>query len=327
MPVVGSPPELKTAVAKPTPAEDGAQTDSALQALGRQLAALPLRVRVSVAAVALMIVGLYAPTVIRLAAIWNEDPDYSHGYLVIPASLLFALISFQRLDARAWSVATSASAMVLGAVEIVLGVALHAIGFIFDISMLDVLSLVCVLRGSVLLVAGPQVNAAFAFPAMFLLFLAPLPPIVHQSLAIFMQQLVAAVSTFTLDLFGVPIYRSGYVVHLPHDYVMTVGEACSGLRSMIAIVALAVAMGFVTNGPTWYRWTLGLLALPVAGLTNCLRVVLTGVILMNLGKGWADGFMHTMEGMVMIVVAAAIMLAISYGLLRMDARTPSTRAA
>jgi exosortase len=295
--------------------------------LAQCLAAVPPKTRLAMAAVAALIGGLYLPTLIRLSEIWNEDPDYSHGYLVIPASLIFAYISFQRLDSRAWSLATTNGAMLLGVVEIVLGFGMHAVGFLFDVLMLDVLSLVCVVRGSVLVIAGPQVNAAFAFPAMFLLFLAPLPPLVHQSLALFMQQLVAAVSTVTLDIFGVPIYRSGYIIHLPHDYVMTVGEACSGLRSMIAILALAVALGFMANGPLWYRWTLGLLALPVAGLTNCLRVVLTGVILMNFGPQWADGVMHTMEGMVMVVLAAAIMLGISYGLLRMDARTPSTRAA
>jgi exosortase len=289
--------------------------------LRARAAALPLATRCLWGTMAAAIALLYLPTLLRLYPIWNEDPDYSHGFLVLPASLGFAYICAQRLQARAWSFDSTTGTAVMACVEIVIGLFLHVVGYLFDVSVVDVLSLVCVVRGSLLLVAGPQVNAAFAFPAMFLLFMAPLPPVVHQGLAIFMQQTVAAVSTFTLDVFNVPVYRTGYIMHLPQGYVMEVGEACSGLRSMIAIVALSVALGFLMNGPRWYRWTLALLALPVAGLTNCLRVVLTGVILMNLGKPWADGIFHTLEGMVIVMLAAAIQLAISYGLLRMDTRT------
>ena len=269
-----------------------------------------------VASVVAALVALFAPTFARLLAIWSEDPDYSHGFVVIPASLYFAYVAWQRAQERGETLHLAGDARWQGGLSILLGVVLHWAALLFDVLVVDVLAFIFVLRGVLKLVAGRRINEVFSFPALFLLFMAPLPPPVHQGVAIFMQQTVAAASTLVLDLCGVPVHREGYLIHLPRGYLMEVGEACSGLRSMIAIIALAVALGFMTNGPKWYRWTLGLMALPIAGLANCIRIVLTGVILMNLGREYAEGLFHQLEGAVLIALAALMLMGLSYFLLQ-----------
>ena len=273
------------------------------------------------------LVALFAPTFARLLAIWSEDPDYSHGFVVIPASLYFAYVAWQRAQEQGKPLELAADARWQGGLSILLGVVLHWAALLFDVLIVDVLALIVVLRGVLKLVAGRRINEVFAFPALFLLFMAPLPPPVHQAVAIFMQQTVAAASTLVLDLSGVPVHREGYLIHLPRGYLMEVGEACSGLRSMIAIIALAVALGFMTNGPKWYRWTLGLMALPIAGLANCIRIVLTGVILMNLGREYAEGLFHQLEGAVLIALAALMLMGLSYCLLQCSAPAAKPEAA
>lgn len=263
--------------------------------------------------------ALFAPTFARLLAVWSEDPDYSHGFVVIPASLYFAYVAWQRAEEQGKPLALAGDARWQGGLSILLGVGLHWAALLFDVLIVDVLALIVVLRGVLKLVAGRRINEVFAFPAMFLLFMAPLPPPVHQAVAIFMQQTVAAASTMVLDLSGVPVHREGYLIHLPRGYLMEVGEACSGLRSMIAIIALAVALGFLINGPKWHRWTLGLMAMPIAGLANCIRIVLTGVILMNLGREYAEGLFHQLEGAVLIALAALMLIGLAYCLLQWSA--------
>ncbi|HTN77131.1 MAG TPA: exosortase/archaeosortase family protein, partial [Pirellulaceae bacterium] len=274
------------------------------------------------------VVALYIPTFIRLVKFWWVDPDYSHGFLVIPASLFFCGIAWQRFQTEAAHhqlAATDSRGVIWGALEIALGFVLHLLGLAFDFYLVDVISLICILRGTLLLVAGPAWNRAFAFPALFLIFLAPLPPVAHQKLAIFMQQSVALVSTTILDACGVPIHRQGYLMHIP-GYTMEVGEACSGLRSMMAILALAVAIGFLVNGSQRYCWILTMLALPIAGAANCLRVVLTGIIMLTLGREYAVGVYHEMEGMVLEAIAAGILVTVAFALLRYDRPTTTAGA-
>ncbi len=265
-----------------------------------------------------VVLAMFAPTFQRLLHLWNIDPDYSHGYLVGPASIFFAAIAWQRFQEQGSTALSATSGSVIyGVLEILFGVALHLLGLLFGVLLVDVLALICVLRGSLLLIAGPAWNKAFAFPILFLIFMAPLPPQAHQALAIFMQQTVASVSSLILNACGVDTYREGYFMHIP-GYVMTVGEACSGLRSMMAILALAVAIGFMVNGSRFFSWTLTALALPVAGLANCLRVVLTGLIMLYIGREYAEDMYHTLEGVVMSAVAAGLLVAVAFGLWKLE---------
>jgi exosortase/archaeosortase family protein len=76
----------------------------------------------------------------------------------------------------------------------------------------------------------------------------------------------------------------------------------------------------LANGSRFYCWTLIALALPIAGFANCIRVILTGVILMTLGREYAEGLAHALEGMVIVGLAAAILVAVAWGLGKIEGR-------
>jgi exosortase len=249
---------------------------------------------------------LYGRSFAELVASWNRDPNYSHGFLVPLLSLGFAAMAWSRIGAPLRR-SVSAKSTGLGLAEIVLGLACHAAAQFLGHLFLDVVGLICVLRGTLLVLGGNDVNKAYGFAALFLVFMAPLPMAWYQPIAILMQGWVSGISAQVLDVCGAAVYREGYLIHLP-DYTMEVGQACSGLRQLTAVLALSVALGHLSGRSAAYKWTLALLALPIALAANCFRVVLTGVILMWFGPRWAEGAFHTLEGLVVVALAALFML-------------------
>jgi exosortase len=265
-----------------------------------------------------VVVAIFWDSLQQLEQVWQIDPSYSHGYLVPLASLGFAILAWNRGQPN-FSDALGKRGMATGVAEVLLGLAMHAAGWLLSLLILDVVALICVIRGLLLLVGGPSVNAKFGFAALFLIFMAPLPGAVQQPLALWMQHFVSLISAASLEILGIAAYRQGYMIHLS-DYTMEVGEACSGLRQLTAVLALAVAMGELYQASTPTRWLLALLALPVSIAANCFRVTMSGVIMVFFGAKWAEGVFHTLEGLAVILMAAATLLAIAWGLVRLEQR-------
>jgi exosortase len=286
---------------------------------------LPATVVAFLAVIAAAIAIIAWPTLIKLVHVWNVDPDYSHGFLVIPASLVFCGVAWNRWQAQRQtqvkaSPAPRSGGLVTGGAEIVLGLLLHWVGLLFDVPLVDVVGLICLLRGTVLLVAGEEFNRAMAFPVLFLIFMAPLPPSMQQSIALFMQQMVAIVSAGILDLFNMRVFREGYIIHLAHEGAgtlrMEVGEACSGMRSMTALLALSLAIAFLLNGSRGYWWLLALCGLSAAIVANIIRVVMCAPIMVFLGKQYAEGTYHQAHGLVLEGAAAVVLVIVAFALLK-----------
>lgn len=263
-------------------------------------------------------VAIFWDALRQLERIWNIDPSYSHGYLVPLASLGFAWLAWKR-GKPDFTAALTGQGIATGVAEVVLGLALHAAAWLLSLLILDVVALICVVRGLLLLIGGPSVNAKFGFAALFLIFMAPLPAIWQQPLALGMQHFVSTISAAALETLGIAAYRQGYMIHLS-DYTMEVGEACSGLRQLTAVLALGVAMGELYQSAKISRWSLALLALPVAVAANCFRVTMSGVIMVFFGAKWAEGVFHTLEGLAVILMAAAGLLVIAWGFIRLEQR-------
>lgn len=316
------PAEGKTLRAGPPPAQPGvpeavAARDS-YQHLARTLALAGL-------ALGALVVLIFWDSLRQLREVWDKDPSYSHGYLVPLACMGFAILAWQRGKPDLTG-AVSRSGMIPGAAEIVLGLVLHAGAWLLSTLLLDVVALICVVRGLMLLVGGPSVNQKFGFAALFLIFMAPLPPPVYQATALWMQHFVSVISAAALEIMGIAAYRQGYIIHLS-DYTMEVGEACSGLRQLTAVLALGVAMGELYQNGRTVRWLLAILALPVAVGANCLRVTLSGVIMVLFGAKWAEGVFHTLEGLATILLAAGVLLALASALARWEQRRGKAQGA
>src|SRR5205807_7292110 len=110
-----------------------------------------------------------------------------------------------------------------------------------------------------------------------------------------LQTLAAENATNVLDLFGVPVLRDGNVIHLSR-VTLGVTEACSGIRSLISLLALAVAWGYLSIPSLAGQVALAVVAVPITIVANAGRIVATGLIAQWFGMQYAEGFFHSFSG-------------------------------
>src|SRR5262245_26049103 len=240
---------------------------------------------------------LYWPILWKLVSDWWSDPNYSHGFLVP----LFSgyLIWQRRRQLAALPVRGSWTA---GLPVLLFGLGLLVLGEVGAERFLAASSLVVVLAGLVLLHLGVSIARRLTFPWAYLLFSIPVPSIVFYAIAFPLQQLAAANAAWTLDLLGVPVLLDGNVIHLS-QITLGVTEACSGIRSLVSLLAVAVAWGALTYGRWWATGLLAATALPITVIANAGRVVTTGLIGQYIGFEYAMGVFHTLAGWLIFLIA------------------------
>lgn len=249
--------------------------------------------------------SLYAAVLPALVMDWFADPDYSHGFLVPVLSGYFVWQRRQTLAALAvqpcwWGLAV----LLIGVCGLLLGnIAVEF--FLMRTSMLVVLT------GLVLYLLGWHYFRVLCFPIAFLLFMIPLPAILLNTITLPLQMRAAEVATFALHLVQIPVYREGNMIFLLHT-TLEVVEACSGIRSLVSLLALAVVCATITQRQVWKQWGLVLSAVPIALTANALRIWGTGVMAHVYGTQLAEGFYHTFAGWLIFVVAFALLLAESF---------------
>jgi exosortase len=175
-------------------------------------------------------------------------------------------------------------------------------------------SLIVIVVGLVLLHFGSGMLRALAFPLLFFLFMVPMPAIFFYAITARLQNLAAESGASVLDLLGVPILLDGNVLHLSR-ITLGVTEACSGIRSLMTLVALGVAWAYLMLPKFWMRVVLVVSVLPITILANAGRIVMTALVGRWLGVEYAEGFFHFFSGWLIFVLALLGLLAV-HGLLR-----------
>ena len=253
--------------------------------------------------VALGFAVVYHHVIVKLVHDWATDENYSHGFLIVPIALYLAWERHARLKEAprnpSWVglLAIVASLAVLGAGT--LGAEL----FLTRISMLGVLA------GIVLFLYGWRHLRILAFPIGFLLLMIPLPAILFNQIAFPLQLLASRFGEAMLTLTGVPVLREGNVITLANTS-LEVAEACSGIRSLVSLLTLAIVYGYVVDHRTWTRVTIALASVPVAIVANGLRVAGTGIAASHWGPEAAQGFFHEFSGWLVFVVAFILLFAV-----------------
>lgn len=250
---------------------------------------------------------LYYPILYPMVVQWNNDPDYSHGFLI---PFIAAYFIWER---RHHILARPPQPDRLGMVLMGIGLSLLLVGLVGAELYLQRVSLLIVLAGGVLLILGRATLKVLAFPIGFLLFMIPLPAIVVNAIAFPLQLFAAKTATYCLDTFGIPVLREGNVIVLASTK-LEVAEACSGIRSLQALVALGTVFAYFSQPRVWKRWVLVMLSIPIAIAANAVRVSGTGVLAHYWGTEAAQGFYHTFEGWLIFLVAFVFLLLAGFAL-------------
>jgi exosortase len=276
-----------------------------------------VRVRSYKAPAPLLVAGLafivcFWRPIVTLGRDWWTDPDAGHGLLLFPVAGYLAWKSgfvAEPRPQRAWGLSLLALSVLL---RFVSGLAAE----LFTMRM----SLVGATMGLVFYVYGVRQVLRWWLPWLLVLLSVPLPAVVLGSLALPLQLMASRWGASLLELRSVPVHLAGNVIQLPGQSLF-VTEACSGLRSLTALIALGVLVGGLWLRSPWSRVILVLLAIPVAMGLNAIRVFLTGFLVFYVAPSLAEGFIHMTEGWVIFVVAFAILGAVALGLATLERRT------
>jgi len=251
---------------------------------------------------------MYGSVLKALVLQWWNDPDYGHGFFV---PLFSGYILWQQRE-RWLSARTKPSNF--GFVVMLGAVCLLFLGSLGAELFTSRFSLLLLLAGMILFLSGWDLLRAVSFPLGFLVLMIPIPVIIYNKITFPLQLLASRVASSFLEFIGVPVLRDGNVLILS-NYSLEVVEACSGIRSLMSLVALAVAYGYLAEPRRWVRFVLVLLMVPIAIVTNAIRITGAGVLAHRFGPAAAEGFLHEFSGWV-IFLAALLLMFLSHGILR-----------
>jgi len=125
-----------------------------------------------------------------------------------------------------------------------------------------------------------------------------------------MQLFSSAVTEEVVRLLGIPIFREGNVLHLAQT-TLEVVDACSGLRSLTTMFALAAALAWFTDLSLWKKWVLFFLAAPVAIFANTIRLTATAALASIYGEKVAQGFLHEFSGIFTFIFGLMLLLVLN----------------
>ena len=263
----------------------------------------------------LLLAILYRGVVPDMVHQWSEDANYSHGFVV---PLIAAYFVYDRrqalLDAAVEPWWPGFALFCCGLLQLV-------IGWLGTEYFTMRSSLVVTLAGLTLFFFGKRLFRLLLLPLGYLLFMVPLPYIVYDLVAFPLKLFVTRASISFLKLAGVVVMREGNIILLPNT-TLEVADACSGIRSLISLLALAVAYSFFIRISSLKRCLLVLAAIPIAVCANAFRVIGTGFLAQYWGARAAEGFFHEFAGLAVFVVAVAALVSLGALLSRPDRGTP-----
>ena len=243
---------------------------------------------------------VYLPVLIDLVSDWYHDANYSHGFLVPLISGY--LIWRKRHDLAETEIAASRSGLFLVAAGLLIFIIGNAASEYFTVRF----SLVVTIFGIVLYQYGRPVVSKIWFALLFLLFMIPIPYVLYFSVAFPLQLLVSKVTAFMLNLIGMTVVRQGNIINLPNQ-TLEVAEACSGMRSLVSLLALGAIYAYMTQKKAPAKIILFLSTIPIAVVGNISRVFITALIVYTINANVTDEPIHSIMGASVFVVAIVLL--------------------
>ncbi|UCC95897.1 MAG: exosortase/archaeosortase family protein [Candidatus Omnitrophota bacterium] len=234
----------------------------------------------------------YAPLFERFTA---HSSYYSHGLLVPFISLYLVW----RKRAKLTSLNPQPSS--LGLYMLFAGICMHLFSTVLMINFGSYISIMMVIVGLTLYLGGKHFLRELLFPIGFLLFMMPLPEIMIIGIAFKMKIFVAHIATIFASAVGLGAVREGSTIYLPQGFLI-IGDPCSGLRSLISFFALGILFTQFTKAHFIKKSLLVLFTIPIALLSNLIRIIILLFATHIYGKSAASGFFHDFSGVMVFVI-------------------------
>lgn len=251
---------------------------------------------------------LFRIQISELISVWSKNPNFSDGFLIPPIALVFVFVRREKLfntpPKPSWT----------GLVILCISVIGQIIFSIYGQLQFSELSMIAVILGLLLWTLGWEHMRILWLPVIYLIFMIPPPGTLYVKITGPLQVLSAALGVSMLNVFGIHAVRTATQINMQvgtNWQSINVAQACSGIRLLTTFFALAILLGYTTDRPMWQKITLAVCALPVAIISNSLRVALSGVMFVTLGPEWARGSTHASLGLLMLIPAGLMQIGIA----------------
>jgi len=275
------------------------------------LRSAPPFILASYALTAIAFLLLFAKPAQLLADAWWNDPNSGHGLLLAPLSIWLAWKAGRHPTAKA---------------QPVVGLTIILVAVVFRYAS-DLAAELFVMRGSMIMAtaglvvwyAGFRQLLRWWLPFTLVSLSVPVPEVILNTVALPLQFMASKIGASLLEWRQIPVQLSGNVIRIPGQELF-VAEACSGLRSLTALLSLGVLLGALFLRTVPLRLMLVALTIPIAIVVNGFRVFLTGFLVLFVSPEMGQGFMHTSEGMLMFGGAFVITSAFTWLFDRLERR-------
>lgn len=263
-----------------------------------------------------LLLGLHYRTVLAsLVNAWLTNGDWSHGFIIPLFSLYYLYMHRDRmplaLPDKAWSSRLVGAGLLTAAFALMMFSTL-----IMPQDYLKRVSLVMSVAGALMMVCGWPLTRWSWFAVAFLFFALPLPQEPYVAMTMPLRYIAAKVSALVLRVIpDMQTQAAGALVEYQYHNVsgtLDIEHACSGIRLMMTMMALGVAMAFVSERPAWQRLAMIISCVPIAIFCNIIRVTTTGFFVVFERKDLAEGHWHTMLGLGMLFIAFGLYGLVSY---------------
>lgn len=275
------------------------------------------------AILAAAIVFLYSNVLVKLGYDWWTDENYSHGLLVPFVIGYIIYLEFDRIKSvyrKPW--------FYLGSFLIFSAFLMLVAGTLGAELFIQRSSLVLMFLGTAIYFWGVYLLRFLVVPFLLLILAIPIPQIIFNKIAFPLQIWASQMAIWGIRVFEVASVRKGNVIEiLPRGatqiIALEVVEACSGIRSLMTLVTLALVLAYFTsekrfaakdfwiNPDFWRTIVLMLAAIPIAILTNAARVTSTGVLTYYYGKKATDDLWHDLSGWMVYLVALILLISLN----------------
>ncbi len=236
--------------------------------------------------------------------LWLNDPSWSHGFLIPLFSLYFLNQNKKEILNLKPKPNYLGLVLILGVIAIyVLNAVQIHFGVLYSVLMIPMLI------GIVLLLGGFKVLKYTWLPILYLGFAIPLPDRIYKAITIPMRIWASNIAAGLLNMVsGIEATARGVIIDViykgePFEPSLNVAEACSGMRLLMAFVALGVAMAYLHKRHWLQRVILLLSTIPIAVFCNIVRVTVTGFIYILIDPKYAQGIYHDALGFAMLPLA------------------------
>lgn len=261
---------------------------------------------------------LFAKPAITLAGDWWSNPEAGHGLLLAPFAVYLA---WKKIGIREGTAPNVPLGLGLLVVAVLFRFAAGLAAELFTLKM----SMLIAAVGLVVCYWGAKQAVAWWLPITLFALSIPLPEIVLNAIALPLQFKASQIGAALLAARDIPVILTGNVIKVP-GHELFVAEACSGLRSLTALLSLGFLIGGMFLNTPYSRVVLIAATLPIAVLINGVRIFLTGFLILYVSPETAKGFLHTTEGWAMFVIAFGILGGVAWVVLRFENRLRGIRS-